>query len=408
MKKKKTSSPAAVLAPEAQGWRLTLPSGESHAGQSLEEAATPLQPAQTLHLELPCHAAVFERMTLPSIDRDELAGMVELQLEKTLPYPLEEVSSGFEIVSQTENESTVVAVAANTEQLERLCEPLRKRSCLPELVTVQAQRVAAQCPEEGSYLCLWPEDGELVVAVAEQGKLSFATSLPSTEAEPLLTELPAFLLNADMAGVPTDFTGIRLAPACGGLRDHLAEYFGKPVEVASFDGSAATSAINLVPGSWGIERRRVEQTANLKQRLQVVAAAYLLLVAGAFMYLAWQKRQVRQLEIEMARTQPLVESSAAQQARWRTMAPAIDPTRFLVELTRVFHENRPSSDVKFTLIRVDAKGWQLKGKAPVNAFYQFRSKLESEPGLKPFTLNAPQPRIGENEEAEFEISGVPL
>ncbi|MEO8350662.1 MAG: hypothetical protein ABI680_02965 [Chthoniobacteraceae bacterium] len=408
MKKNKTSTPVAVLAPEAQGWKLTLPTGETHVGQNLEEATAMLQPAQALHLELPCHAAVFERMTLPSIDRDELAGMVELQLEKTLPYPLEEVSRGFEIISQTENESTIVAVAANTEQLERLCEPLRKRACLPEKVTVQAQHVTAQCPDEGSFLCLWPEEGQLVVAVCEQGKLSFATSLPSTEAEPLLTELPAFLLNADMAGVPTDFAGLRLAPACGGLRDQLAEYFGKPVEVASFDGSIADSGINLVPGSWGIERRRVEQSANLKQRLQVVAAAYLLLVAGAFMYLAWQKRQVRQLEVQIARTQPLVESSAAQQTRWRILVPAVDPGRFLVELTHLFYESRPSSNVKFTLIRVDAKGWQLKGQAPVDAVYQFTSKLKAEPGLQPFTLNTPQPRIGENEEAEFEISGTPL
>lgn len=406
--KKKSAGPIALLAPDAQGWRLTLPGGETHSGATLDEAAATLLPAQPLHLALPCHAVLIERMVLPSADPEELAGMVELQLEKTLPYPVEDVSSAFEIVSREEDGgSAVAALAVNTGQLNSLCEPLRTRGCLPEKMTVSGQHAAAQCPHHETWLCLWPEEGQLAAAICEHGKLSFATSLPTVEADELFAELPAFMLNAEMAGVPVDFAGVRIDPAIGGWRDRLAEHFEKPVDVAAFDGALAETSVNLVPGSWGIERRNIERGARLKQRLQLAAAAYLLLVACAFMYLAWEKRQLRNLDREIAKTQPLVEFSAAQQARWKTLAPAIDPRRYLIELTYLLHKNRPSDALKFTSIEASPKGWTLKGQGPVDAALQFGERVRNEPELKSFTLQTPQPQFV-GEEAQFTISGTPL
>ena len=93
---------------------------------SLAEAAALVPPrACRLHLALPCQMAVLERLTFPATSRDELAGMAQLQLEKTLPYPVEEASSEMEVICQAENESTVLSIAVNTESLSRLCEPLR-------------------------------------------------------------------------------------------------------------------------------------------------------------------------------------------------------------------------------------------------------------------------------------------
>ena len=65
---------------------------------TLGEAAAALPLNVAVRLALPCQAALLERLKLPATDREELAGMVQLQLEKTLPYPVEEVSSDFEVI----------------------------------------------------------------------------------------------------------------------------------------------------------------------------------------------------------------------------------------------------------------------------------------------------------------------
>ena len=125
---KKNSAGAAFLTPDANGWRVRLADGVSQTAKSLDEAAAVIPPDQRIHLALPGNAVLLERLTFPSVDRDELAGMLQLQLEKTLPYPLEEVSSDFEVIRQSETESTLLSVAANTHQLDQLCQPLRNRA----------------------------------------------------------------------------------------------------------------------------------------------------------------------------------------------------------------------------------------------------------------------------------------
>ena len=112
----------AILAPEADGWRVSLPGGGTQSAKTLGEAAAAVPPGATIHLALPAHAALLERLTLPSTNREELAGMVQLQLEKTLPYPMEEVTSDFDVIKQGESESTLISVATHTGQLNRLCE----------------------------------------------------------------------------------------------------------------------------------------------------------------------------------------------------------------------------------------------------------------------------------------------
>ena len=405
---KKPNATAALLTPDAHGWRVRLPGGQFQSAKTLAEVAATLPASQPIHLALPCHAALIERLKLPSTDREELAGMLLLQLEKTLPYPVEEASSGFDVISQVENESTLLSVSANNAQLDRLCEPLRNRAQLPERVTVYAMHVAGSCPPNETSLCAWPEDGQLVLAICEGGKLGFAQTLPGMDAPTVLAELPAFLLNAEMEGVPTQFTGIRLEQGCAGLRDQLGEYFSKPVEIISFDAPMPEPATNLVPPAWVEEMRRNERTGAFRQQLQIAAAIYLVLVAGAFLYLAVLKRSVQKLDVQIAQTQPQVAETENQQKRWQALEPAIEPARYTVEIMNLLFTNRPSADVKFTLIETGPTQWKVEGEAPsASVAIDFIEKLKKDPGLNAFKIDAPQPKLLPNDTAHFIIYGKP-
>jgi hypothetical protein len=404
---KKTVNSAALVFPGATGWRVRLPTGQTTSVQALDEAAATLPTGASIHLALPCNAAVLERMTLPSINRDELTGMVTLQLEKTLPYGVEEVSTDFDVIKQGENESTLISVAANHAQLDQLCEPLKAKAFVPEKVTLYAQHVAASCPVDETILCIWPEDGQAIVAVCEHGKLGYAQILPSTDPVEVSTELPGVLLRAEMEGVPTDFRRIRLEQGCGGLRDQLSALLHKPVEVFSFDAPLPEPATNLVPSTWLAEMHRLESSGRLKGRLQIAAIIYLVVIAGAFLYLAWLKRGRDNLDRQIAETRPLVEFQTSRQAKWQDLSPALEPTRYTVEILNILFNNRPSTAVMFTTFEFKPREFSVEVEAPESQHWtEFTERLRKDPELANFKIDSPAPKfLPDNKAVQFKVYG---
>lgn len=403
---KKPGAEIALLTPDAQGWRIRLAGGATQSVRTLEEAAAGVPANQQIHLALPASFVVLERLTLPSTDRDELSGMVQLQLEKTLPYPVEEASSDFDVIRQGEAESTLVSIATRSAQLDELCAPLRSRARLPQKITLYAMHVAASCPPDQVVLSIWAEDGQIEAAICENGKLGFAQSFPSMDAELVLAELPQMLLSAEMEGVPTDFSAIRVEAACSELIAPLAEFFGRPVETISFDAPLPEPAGNLAPPAWQSELRRLESSARLRQQLQIVAVVYLVLLAVAFVYLAWLKSRVQKLDVQIAEAQPQIESVQQKQLRWNTLAPAIDPSRSTIEVLFLVFSSLPSSDVKITVFEHTPAQFRVEGEAPsANQAIEFVEKLRAEKGLSAFRIESPPPSILPSGSAHFNIFG---
>src|SRR5687768_2343779 len=197
---KKNGHSSALLVPDARGWRVRVTGAEDQALATLDEAIAAVPAGARLELALPCHSVLLERHKLPATDRAELADMLQLQLEKTLPFPVDEVSHGFEVLDQEENESTVLSVAASHAELDQICAPLRNQGRLPERITLNAMRVASNCPRDEIVLAVWPEQEQLVVAIVCEGKLSWAQAIPSLEADAVLAELPGLLISAEIEG----------------------------------------------------------------------------------------------------------------------------------------------------------------------------------------------------------------
>ena len=405
---KKDGISRAILAPEADGWRISLPGGGTQSAKTLGEAAAAVPAGAFIHLALPAHTALLERLTLPSTNREELAGMVQLQLEKTLPYPIEDVTSDFDVIRQGENESTLISVATHTAQLNKLCEPLRTSARLPRRVTLFASHVAASCPADKVVLCVWQEEAQLVVAICECGKVSTAQTIPSADADTLRSELPALLLRAELEGVPVEFDSIRIEHGCDALRPVLEEYFRKPVETVSFTAGLPDAQGDLLPAAWNTEQKRVENSGRLKQRLQFAAFAYLLLIAAAFIWLAWMKAQVRKLDAQLAVMQPQIEFVKTQEARWTALQPAVDPQRYALNILRLCQEARPSSEVQFTAFDYQPAQFRIEGEAPnANLASDYGEKLQAAEGLADFKIDAPPPQPLKDTRWKFTFFGKP-
>jgi hypothetical protein len=398
---KKASASAALITPDPEGWRV---GGKKYA--SLGEAVASVPVSGKLHLALPCHDVLLERLKLPSTDRSELSGMLQLQLEKTLPYPVEEVSTDFEVLGTGDNESTLLSVAAHSGQLDELCEPMRAAARLPEKITLFAMHVAAVCPADEVVLVIYAEQGMLVAAIVEHGKLGWAQTLVGTDPETLISELPQLLLPAEMDGVPTNFSKILLAQDLEPLAETLTNFYELPVEFLSLDRPLPEPAGNLLPPAWEADAKRLERSDRLKQQLLTAAVVWLLLIAGAFIYLAWLKRQEQKIAAELAAARPELNYITTRETRWLALGPAIDPARSIVELLYHLHKNLPNPEVKITEIDLQLTQWKTVGEAPSAALaIDYVDKLKADQELGIWQVSAGQPQILANEHAQFSIFG---
>jgi hypothetical protein len=403
---KKSGAAPALLTPDAIAWRLLRAGVPPQKFATLAEAAAALPAGTLVHLALPCQAVLLERMTLPATDRAELAGMVQLQLEKSLPFAIEDVAADFQIVETGGTESTLVSAAAQNVQLDALCAPLRERGRPPEKITPFAMHIAAACPADETVLAVYPEQGQLVVAICEKGRLAWTQVIPSVDADSLRDALPQLMLSAEMEGAPAVFARVRLAEECVQLTGPLREFFQIPVETVSFDGDLPEPAINLVPASWQADVERGARAASWRNRIIGIAVLWLLAIAGAFAYLAWLKAEAGTVTAKYRAAQPAVQAMETRRTRWRTIEPAIDPQRYVVEVLFQAARNLPSNEIRITEFDVSGAQWRVVGEAPSAAVaIDYMAKLRAEKGLEAFTIDAKPPQLLPNEHAQFNING---
>ena len=210
-----------------------------------------------------------------------------------------------------------------------------------------------------------------------------------------------------MEGVPTAFSRVLLSNELAELEPALRGVLGVPVLRFATDSSLPIPGTNLLPASWSAEAHRYEGAERLRQRLMAVAVIYLILLAGAFVYLAWTKRRVQKIDVQIAQVQPQLATTQARQQRWETLAPAVDWHRYTVEIIYQAWHARPSQDVWITSVDTKPNEFSIEGEAPSPAIaIAYLQKLQSEPELSAYQITMPsQPTILPNEHAKFSIFG---
>lgn len=377
---------------------------------TLGEAVAAVAPGQEIHLALPSDAALLARLKFPATDRGELGGMVRLQLEKTLPYGADEVTSDFDIVESTGRDSILVATAVNTARLNALCQPLRDSARLPSKVTLFVMHVAATCPRDETVFLVYMEGGRVVAAICEKAKPVCVQTMAGPGALP--QALPQLLMSAELQGVPTEISLVRLDKACGELEVPLREFFGAPVELFSPDElsrqpAAHAPRTDLLPAAWRKERHRLTRAARVKKRLFLAGAIYgsLFLLAG--IYLAAMGARVRSLDQKLEALRPQLAFVQARQSRWDTLGPAIDPSRFVVELLFQIDRCLPSPSVRVTSFQESGTELAIECEAPTPAMaIKFGEALKANGALSRYKFDISAPRILGNDHAQIRINGA--
>jgi hypothetical protein len=415
------ASDMAVLLPGAAAgeWELlrrAAPAGSARPGAlseqvfaSFEAAAVQLSPGEPFVLEVPLDLGLIQRFVLPAAAPSEVEEMARIQLEKILPYPVEDVGLAFSEVSRTETEVVLAVEAMHYDRLTMLCEPLTARGCWPARVLFHARAIAAGSAETCACICL--EAGRFVLGIAEGGRLSFAQALSAAGPAEIAAELPAVLLGAELEGLPTNFAAVRLDARCEESRAALEVTLGIPVEM--FDAAAGALPVDaaahgdLSPASWRAARQRGEGLVRFKRRVLMAAGVYIGLLVLGVLALAALKLRLLWLEARLTAVRPAAAQVQAGDLRWRNLAPAIDPSRYMIEtLWQVFQCLPPGDTIRLTNYNASLHGISVQGEAPSgSAAVEFTERLKARPELRKFRLQAEPPTILPNGHASFRITG---
>ncbi|MDP9004972.1 MAG: hypothetical protein M3N12_09320 [Verrucomicrobiota bacterium] len=375
---------------------------------ALEEAGDLLKRGEDFILGLPVAIVLAQRLRLPTIDRDEFVEIVRIQIEKAMPYSTEEMTTDSEIIRQTEEGSIISAVAVHNEKLSELVAPLISRDLIPSQVTVYAAQRASTHAPLGTALLIYPEKDAIVCAITEEGKLSFTRTLDSADPLQLQRDLPQLALSAELQGIDTAFPRILLDESLYALRDTVQGIFAATADLVAVELPPAASGLNLIPQAWRQRRAQIARQGEWRKRLLLAGGAYATVLVLFLIYLLLLKLQLGRLDKRIERDAPKTEFVRATDTKWKSLAPAIDPHYYPIEVLVHLFDSLPSADVRITNFSQSARQISVEGEANTAALaYAFADKVKKEPELQTFQFEMAAPRILPNDHAQFRLEGKP-
>ena len=307
---------------------------------------------------LPSDKTLMRVVDLPTSDPAEMKGMVDLQVDKFSPFPVEHMAVALEVLSQKEKTSRVLIVAIQREIVETFGQALGQAGLLPRWIDVQVMgwwyllKEQGEIPEKGRNVILLLEKTGTELIVCQDGIPVVFRSLGSgqglseedffselaDETAYTLTTLEAERGAADGVKlglwygavkappklVVPDAVPLKAPPPAGGppaaLVEKLREACGIEVDSRSLDSlpplteglarrtaAKGDTALNLAPPEW----RTQEHGRRTKKSLLIASVAFLVVwlagVSGFIGGLKVQESRRDQLKSSVA----VLEKSAA-------------------------------------------------------------------------------------------------
>jgi hypothetical protein len=306
---------------------------------------------------VPSESVLLRVVDLPAGDGAEIRGMVELQVDKFSPFPVETLVMAHEVLARRGETLTVLIAAVKLAVVEALGAELGAAGLRPRRVDVEtlgwwhSLRAGGAVPAAGRAVFVLMPEKTPEILVAEDGVLVLFRSLGDTGdlAGPALAEeigrevaytLTAFELERSGAKECSLAVCVRDAKDAEPIVSRLQAEHGGEVRVVRLDGMASAAegvarrsvegaGVDLTPAAWHSAARGREFKKQMIVAGAGVAALWILVMGSLFGGLAWQGYKVQRLNRE--------------QARWRDPAMEVRATRRRVAMIRRYMDRRHSA-----------------------------------------------------------------
>ena len=180
------------------------------------------------------------------------------------------------------------------------------------------------------------------------------------------------------------------------------------VELIAVEVPPADTGLNLLPESWRQRRAQAVRRGEWRKRIIWAGGAYAALLVLFLAGLLILRLQIGRLDRKIEKDAPRTEFVKMTAAKWRALAPAIDPRYYPIELIQHISESLPSADVRITKFDQSARQIAVEGEANSAALaYQFADKVKKHADLQMFQFEMAAPKILPNDHAQFRLEGKP-
>lgn len=402
--KSRAGAPIVRFSPSPEGWRAQT-SADSCVGTSIGDLVGKMPSHFRAELLVPSSSIVTEHLTLPRAPREDLVSMAQLQLEKLLPYTAEDFVFDIEELGFVGEEAQVLAIAVPLSELKICAEPLRSSKMGPIAVGVYAIQLARELASKGKVLAIWREGEHFFLLIASDGKLLWIERLAVESSVPDAAEVQRVLLGAELSGVlpeRLDRAYVGGMECSNAIREALP---GVEIEEAALAPRHEISG-NWLPAVWADEASALSRKSRMLERLQWAAIGYAALLAAGFCWLAFEKSRIAKLDQKISELQPQVDITKARQNRWKNLEPALEPSRYLIELLHQSSKAVAGVDIRITEFQMNPREFAFSAEASnVAEAIEYVGRLKKEGELASFKVDSPNPNILPNERAQFRVTG---
>ena len=201
----------------------------------------PVRPA-LVTVGLPRRLVTMRSVNMPAVSEEELKGILDYEVERHIPFPLEEAHYDFQLMEKGVESATVLVAAARKEEIGRYVGLLAEAGIKPTALgisTFASFNALSYNQGRGSKpvtALIDLRNGEAEIGLAKEGILRYCRYLtlgPVAPQDVLVPELSGLLARLETDGGLHQTGRISLSGAGGGRGDllhHLAERTGMEVE----------------------------------------------------------------------------------------------------------------------------------------------------------------------------------
>lgn len=385
-------------------WRVWKPRSTS-GGEAIQTPGAVSAQGKPLIVGLPASACRTVGMVLPNADHEILEQIIITQLERK-GLKLEggtQRNFRWHLLTQTATLATV--------SVDILAEPFPQDLALSQASDYTSALRLLTLPN--GHLVIAEEHGSLVLAANYQGKLYhshlFAPATASAEEIAQEIILSRLALEQDLGmGAISGITlvGPAWVPA---ISDDLTTATELPVRIVTQLPPNAELDTRAWPRLLPRSVREAQTSAARRSKLTrfgiLGAMLFVALAFLAFAYLRFQEQTATELEASVEATAAPADQVKKTVARWKALAPAIEPKRYpmfiLAEITKLM----PPSGIVIRDFEIKDTEIDIRGEArDAQMAFQFVEDLQKHKVLGLYKWSKPQPTVREKT-AQFRAQG---
>lgn len=387
-------------APDAS-WRVWKPRSAA-PGDAVENPADLTDAAKPLVIGLPATACRTLGMVLPQSEPAVLEQMIVAQLEKRGIRAMSDLGNNYRWHQLGATGPFAVA------SVDVLADPFPDHLALPQASDYTSALRLAQLP--AGHLVVIAEQSELVLAANYQGKLyhSHVFAQQGADAADIASEVALARLSLEAQPGFGSVTGLTLVGTWDkALATSLRESLDLPVEIVPQLPPSRQETRGWAPLlPTAVRRAQIARVRKKKLiRIAVLSVAlYATLAALSLAYLQFQQRTFARLSGEVAATTPAASAIRQTANRWKTLSPALEPSRYLLVQLNNVTSLMPPSGIVIRKFEAKTDSIEIRGEARDAQFaFQFLEDIKKHRTLSRYEWTMPRPEVKKS--ASFRIQG---